>query len=345
MLLQSSDAAIIPPVLRKSLQLALRILALVLLCASISAPADEMTSTVLIGSSRIDVRIEKGAFLVSNKEILAWVQAAADSVATYYGRFPVPSVLLRIIPTRGKGVRNGRTFGEGGGRITIHVGADTTAADLASDWMMTHEMIHLAFPSMADEHHWIEEGISTYVEPIARVRAKHLDASRMWTDVVRDLPQGLPAPGDLGLDHTHTWGRTYWGGALFCFLADIEIHRQTKNHKGLEDALRGILNAGGDIRQSWDLEKALKIGDQATGVAVLLPLYEKMKGQPYNVDLAAIWKELGIEPDGAQVQFINSAPLAKTRDAITYGAAPLASQATRPFAAVAGRTPRNSRSL
>jgi len=32
--------------------------------------------------------------------------------------------------------------------------------------MLTHEMIHLAFPSMADEHHWIEEGLSVYVEPI-----------------------------------------------------------------------------------------------------------------------------------------------------------------------------------
>jgi len=310
-----------------------------------SAPADEMTSTILIGSSRIDVAIEKGTLVLSDKDVLAWVQAAADSVAAYYGRFPVPRVLLRIIPTRGKGVRNGRTFGEGSGRITIHVGAEATTADLANDWMLTHEMVHLAFPSMADEHHWIEEGISTYVEPIARVRAKHLDASRMWADVVRDLPQGLPAAGDRGLDNTHTWGRTYWGGALFCLLADIEIHRQTKNQKGLEDALRGILDAGGDIRQSWDLEKALKIGDQATGVAALLPLYEKMKDQPYNVDLPAIWRELGIESDGGQVRFLDSSPLAKTRDAITYGTAPLASQPAGPFAAVAGRTARTSHPL
>jgi hypothetical protein len=343
--LPCSDAPIILALLRKSFRLALGACLFIILCASVSAPADEMTSTIVIGNSRIDVTTERGSLAVSNTDVLAWVQAAADSVVAYYGRFPVPHVFLRIIPTRGKGVRNGKTFGYDGGRITIHVGEDTTTADLAKDWMMTHEMIHLAFPSMADEHHWIEEGISTYVEPIARVRAKRLDASRMWADVVRDLPQGLPAPGDQGLDHTHTWGRTYWGGALFCFLADIEIHRQTNNKKGLEDALRGILDAGGDIRQSWDLEKALKIGDQATGVPVLLPLYEKMKDQPYNVNLSAIWKELGIESEGAQVRFIDSAPLARTRDAITYGAAPLASQPARPFAAVAGRTARTSSPL
>ena len=39
---------------------------------------------------------------------------------------------------------------------------------------MTHEMVHLAFPSVAREHHWIEEGITTYVEPIARAETGEL---------------------------------------------------------------------------------------------------------------------------------------------------------------------------
>jgi len=164
---------------------------------------------------------------------MKWVRWAAESVTAYYGRFPVPQLLLRIVPSDGKGVRSGRTFGrDNGGFITIHVGKDAQFSDLARDWMLTHEMVHLSFPSVAENHHWIEEGIATYVEPIARVRAGHFDANQMWFEVMRDLHQGLPAAGDEGLDHTHTWGRTYWGGALFCFLADIEIHRETGNKKG-----------------------------------------------------------------------------------------------------------------
>ncbi len=137
--------------------------------------------------------------------------------------------------------------------------------------------------------------------------------------MVRDLHQGLPEPGDKGLDNTHTWARTYWGGALFCFLADVEIHKQTNNRKGLDDALRGILNAGGDIRHDWELTEALRVGDEATGVSVLIPLYNKMKDQPYQVDLPETWKELGIERDGDTVRFIDSAPLAKTRNSISFG--------------------------
>jgi hypothetical protein len=177
-------------------------------------------------------------------------------------------------------------------------------------------MIHLAFPSMADEHHWIEEGISTYVEPIARIRAGHLDEMQMWSDIVRDMPKGQPQEGDEGLDHTHTWGRTYWGGALFCFDADVEIRRKTQNKKGLQDALRGILDAGGAITEDWELTRALKIGDQATGTTVLTDLYQQMKDRPVNVDLAEKWKELGVAKDGGTVRLNDQAPEASIRRAI-----------------------------
>jgi hypothetical protein len=288
-----------------------------LVCLSLVLAKDDMTSTLLIGNARIDVVIEGDNLRVPGKEILRWVQSAAESVAVYYGRFPVPQVLIRIAPFEGRGVRNGRTFGARGGRITIRVGNETSPSDLASDWMLTHEMVHLAFPSVDETHHWIEEGIATYVEPIARIQAGHLKMEQMWFDLVRDMPQGLPQSGDHGLDHTHTWGRTYWGGALFCLLADIEIRRQTNNAKGLEQALRGILDAGGDIRKEWNLEDALRTGDRAVDVNVLEPLYTRMKDKPVSVDLDSLWTQLGVQSDGANVRFNDSATLAAIRRAIT----------------------------
>jgi predicted metalloprotease with PDZ domain len=131
----------------------------------------------------------------------------------------------------------------------------------------------------------------------------------------------LPRREDRGLDFTPTWGRTYWGGALFCLLADIEIRKRTGNRKGLEDALRAILAAGGTIETEWPLTKALRIGDEATGVPVLSELYEKMKASPYPVDLNALWKELGVERKEGLIRFNDSAPLGAIRRAIT-GAKP-----------------------
>jgi hypothetical protein len=297
-----------------------------------------MTSTLLIGGSKIDVTIESGEMKLSPTELLRWVQSAAEAMATYYGRYPLPRVQLRIIPVDGSGVRYGQTFGYDGGLIKIRVGKQTEARELANDWMLTHEMVHLSFPSVPDEHHWIEEGIAVYVEPIARIQAKQMSAEQMWADLIRDMPKGLPRDGDEGLDHTHTWGRTYWGGALFCFVADVEIRKQTHNKKGLQDALRGILDAGGDITHDWELTEAFKIGDRVTGTTVLSEQYAKWKDQPAQVDLASMWKELGIAAEGKSVRVTEDAPLAGVRMAIT---APEASKKSdseiSPSAVFAGR--------
>lgn len=278
--------------------------------------------TVNACGSTIDVRFDgDGDTAAATRDnLLTWVRRAATAVCTYYGKFPAPHLNLDV-HVRGKsGVHSGVTYPEGGGYINIALGADTTVAQLNDDWMLTHEMIHLAFPSMAEKHHWIEEGISVYVEPVARAQAGQLSAERMWREVARDMPQGEPETGDKGLDHTPTWGRTYWGGAMFCLVADVRIRQQTHTHnqKGLQDALRGILAAGGNITQDWEIERAFAVGDKATGTTVLTDLYQQMRDQPNPVDLAALWKQLGVQRSAnGSIQFDASAPLANVREAIT----------------------------
>jgi hypothetical protein len=276
-----------------------------------------MTSTIVIGSSRIDVSFDPADRKLTQAQLLNWVQKAAECVATYYGHYPRPHVRLRIQSSNGHGVHGGMTWGREGGLIRIRVGSDTTVAELADDWMLTHEMVHLAFPSMEDEHHWIEEGLATYIEPIARIQAGQLSADSMWADLVRDMPKGLPQDGDHGLDHTHTWGRTYWGGALFAFMADVEIRKKTNNRKGLQDAMHAILNKGGDITQDWPIENALKVGDDAVGVSVLLPLYKEWKDKPVQVDLPALWTDLGIVFGGGALHYNAKAVHSQIRQAIT----------------------------
>jgi len=268
--------------------------------------------------STIAVHFDGKTETVSREDLERWVNRAATAVCTYYDRFPVPHLTLEIHARGGPGIHHGVTYPRNGGFITISVGPQTRVAQLDDDWMLTHEMIHLAFPSMAGSHHWIEEGISVYVEPIARVQAGELSAAKMWSDVMRDMPQGEPAAGDQGLDRTRTWGRTYWGGALFCLVADVQIRERTNNRKGLQDALRGVLQAGGTINQDWDIERAFAAGDKATGTTVLQDLYHEMRDKPSAVDLLALWKKLGLRRNNdSSVEFIPDAPLAGVREAIT----------------------------
>jgi hypothetical protein len=253
---------------------------------------------------------------LSHEQLLGWVKTSATTVADYYGHFPVPHLTLKMRSTSGSGIRHGVTYPKDGGLIFISVGTEADIAATKEDWVLVHEMIHLAFPSMEDDQHWIEEGISTYVEPVARARKGGMSVKEVWGTFVRDMPKGKPGPDDHGLDNTHTWGRTYWGGAIFCLLADVRIRERTKNRKGLEDALRGI-NSSGNINEDWDINKALAMGDKATGTTVLRDLYNEMRDKPAPVDLDQLWKKLGIQMKDGSVAFNNNAPDANIRKAIT----------------------------
>ena len=290
-------------------------------CAQLSRPNDSAGSSQVLSAcgASIDLAINGDTQQLSPAVITKWVNRAADAVCAYYGRYPVPHVSLNVFIRGRAGVHGGTTYpAANGARIRISVGPGTTEEQLNDDWMLTHEMIHPAFAYMNENHHWIEEGISVYVEPIARVQAGQLSAAEMWRDVVRDMPQGEPEPGDEGLDHMRTWGRTYWGGAMFCLVADVRIREQTHNRKGLQDALRGVVDAGGNIDEDWPIERAFTAGDKATGTTVLMDLYREMRDKPARVDLDAIWQKLGIErkPNGA-IELVSSAPEANIREAIT----------------------------
>jgi len=269
-----------------------------------------------VPGGEIAVGFAPGPLTLPREDLLAWVERSAAAVAAYYGRFPARSTRLLLVPRSGRGVRGGRAWGHRGAAIRITVGEHTHPADLENDWVLVHEMTHLAFPSVPARHHWIEEGLATYVEPIARAQAGQLRPATVWLDLVAGLPKGLPRGGDRGLDHTRTWGRTYWGGALFALLADIEIWRRTRGRAGLREALRAILVAG-NIETASPLEPVLAIGDRATGVPVLGELYQRMKDDPAPVDLEALWRELGVRPEVSGVRLDDTAPLAAARRAIT----------------------------
>src|SRR5258708_8132387 len=104
---------------------------LFLLSFCLAATAGEMTSSLLIGNARIDIMIERTSLPVPVKDILCWVKAAAASVTTYYGRFPVPHVLIRITPFEGKAVRDAMTLGDRGGRYNIRRLAGPSPAGIA----------------------------------------------------------------------------------------------------------------------------------------------------------------------------------------------------------------------
>jgi len=270
---------------------------------------------VAVAGSTVHVEFDRDAFSDS-PAVLVWVRRAADIVAHYYGRFPAAALTLRIVAVPGEGVHGGQTFADPDPFIRIRLGREVTEAQLLSDWVLVHEMTHLAAPDTGEMHAWLSEGLATYVEGVARVQAGNRSEADVWAEQMRAMPQGLPRSGDHGLDHTHSWGRTYWGGAMFCLLADVDIRRRTQLRFGLQDALRALLRASGGMAADWPIARALHTADAAVGTTTLEDLYAQMKDTPVTPDLLALWRELGVEPDGATVRLLDGAPLAPVRHAI-----------------------------
>lgn len=296
---------------------------LLLAAASCAGPA------AVAGAGSVAVEVPGGVVLVTipsqpagvtRAQVLAWVEGSAKTVASYYGAFPISRVEVTIRRGGSGRIGGGRTEGwSGRASIVISVGDGATEADLESDWELTHEMVHLAFPSMPRGKAWIEEGIAVYVEPIARARAGRASVDNIWSWMTKGLPQGLAGVQRRGLDDSRSWGATYWGGALFCLLADVEIRERTDNKKSLDDALRSIVHAGGNVTLNWDLDRAFAEGDKATGVPVLTELHSKMAAGPVDVDLPALWKRLGISVEKSGIVYDDTAPLAAIRRSIATG--------------------------
>lgn len=280
--------------------------------------ASKNSTTLEIGDSRMVLYAELKAFELGEQAIVEWVQNSAQIVADYYGSFPVAEVGLVLDNYNGSGVRTGRAYGQPVLQIIVEIGNFVTQQQLAKDWILVHELIHLSFPDIPDKHHWFEEGLPTYIESIARVQAGDLDERYVWKGFMKGMPKGLPLAGDRGLDNTPSWGRTYWGGALFCFVADMEIRQQTQYKMGLQDAMRAVMNSGLTLDKTASMDEVIEIADKKTGTTVMRDLYERMKDTPEHVNLNVIWDELGIIYDDKTgvVSIDDAAPLSKIRKSI-----------------------------
>lgn len=275
----------------------------------------EATARVRVSGAEIEIVFPAGTSL-DRDLIVAHVERSARAVASYYGKFPVKWVRVEVKPTYGRGIKYGNASGWDGPNIKIYVGVYSNASDFDKDWVVVHEMIHLGFPSLDGRYAWIEEGLATYAEPIARARVGIQSRDEVWKEWVREMPAGLTRESGRGLNYAHGWSRIYWGGALFYLLADIEYHKRTDLRGNLEKAIRGINAQGGNITVEWSVEKALKAGDKAAGAEVLKALFNEMSEEPYEVDLPALWRSLGVEVRGDRVIYDDRAPLARIRDMI-----------------------------
>ncbi len=250
----------------------------------------------------------------------AWARDSAQAVSQFFGGFPVERSLLLIIPKpKQRTVSFGKLLPESSPGIVLEVGQEAKLADLRQDWILVHELFHLGFPSFIGEGKWLDEGLATYYEPIIRARAGFLSETELWLEFARGMPSGLYALEKVGLATTESQRAMYWGGAVFCFLADLEIRTRTHGKLGLENGLRAVLEAGGNATEVWSLNRVLGVIDDALGAPIVRRLAEKYAFRAGPVALEQKLNDLGVHRTAFGVELRDDAPLSELRKTLVMG--------------------------
>ncbi len=280
-------------------------------------PPEPNEQTIHIGDSTLDILFSDNIPDSIRPEFLAWISRSAETVSHYYDRFPVERAGINIIGVDEPGVRTGRAMqGTESPQLLVWVGIGTSPKTLESDWVMVHEMIHLATATLERRHRWLEEGLSVYIESISRAQTGELEPSRVWREFAKRMPNGQLRSADKGLDFTPRWGRTYWGGAVFFLLADIKIRDSTNNEYSLADALKNVLVKGLTMNTNVSIDTLIQTMDEALPSPEIGPLYEQYARQASPFPLEKMWKNLGVDLSGSE-PFNDNAPLACVRQALT----------------------------
>ncbi|MEM9075372.1 MAG: hypothetical protein AAGE52_43145, partial [Myxococcota bacterium] len=244
----------------------------------------------------------------------AWVRRSAEIVTEYYeGRFPVPR--LRV-ETPSRGSRIGWGFHRGGRVVRVGVGSSATRRDFERDWVLLHEMLHTGFPSLDRRFRWMREGLSTYLETALRRRAGILDEDEVWSRWLERMPEGMQGDQLGPLDRRRSWGATYWGGALWWLLVDVELRRRTNNRKSVRDVILGAIRRGGDARRVWPMARLISVSDVSTGTSAFSDLYARYASGEGELDLEGLWNRLGVSQRDDEIVFDDRAPLASVRRAL-----------------------------
>jgi hypothetical protein len=251
-------------------------------------------------------------------DLVDWVRRTAEAESNYWRGFTADQSMLGLVPMEGRhGVGFGRTVPGGGATIMVEVGRDVEQRRLFDDWVLVHELIHTGMPFIDGGGTWLMEGAATYVEPIIRARAGWKTEDEVWKEWIDHMPRGSGAfTGGLADAEGQ---ENYWGGATFMLMADVGIRRATRGARGLEDCLDGALWAGLDATRRVSVEEFARACDRATATEVMSALVSAHYRKRQAVDLAALWKRLGVGEAAGRITYDDSAPDARWRKMIVTG--------------------------
>lgn len=256
----------------------------------------------------------------------AWIEDAARSVAAVYGRFPVPSPQVLVMPGARAAEPTPWAYVLRGGQAAAHffVNQRRPLAEYVEDWTAPHELSHLFLPYVNSTDAWLSEGMATYYQNVVRARSGAITPAEAWQRMHSGFRRGIDKSQKdqslaLATERMFREGgymRVYWHGTAILLAADVELRKRSGGAQSLDSVLERFGRCCLDPDVEWTARKVFARFDEISGTDIFTRLYEREVQSPRFMDLAPVYAELGLVALGGKVELRDDAPGAVIRDAI-----------------------------
>lgn len=254
-----------------------------------------------------------------------WIQQASAAVTTLYGRFPLATSQVLVVPSgaQDEAVPWAQVLRGGAPAAHFFVDQHRPLDEYLEDWTAAHELSHMLLPYVARRDAWLSEGFASYYQNVLRARAGMLPEQTAWKKLFAGFARGRKGTRGATLAEIsrdmHRQGaymRVYWSGAAIALLADVELRRRSAGRHSLDTAMQAIAECCLPSDRRWRAREVFSLMDEATGDVVFAELYDRYVNSRQFPDVTSVADELGIADRRGRLRFSEDSDAVALRSAI-----------------------------
>lgn len=276
-----------------------------------------------VPGATLRLAILNGASRDTHEHIYNWIEHGARAITQLYGRFPVASPQILVVPVgeHGEPVPWGQVLRGGGPAAHLFIDQTRPVSEFYRDWTLTHELSHFLHPYVGSSGSWLAEGLASYYQNILQARIGTLSERRAWQKLHEGFQRGIKqARTGRTLEHVsrnmsrnHQYMRVYWSGAAISLLADVALRQQGKSLDfAMSELQKCCLKA---TRPSSAYEVMDKL-DSLTETKIFTDLYHQYVYSDEFPDMRQAYQKLGLTTKRNKLIFSNDASSVALRRAI-----------------------------
>jgi hypothetical protein len=274
---------------------------LITLCTLLLTPVAAQAQYVEAESAGTTLQIRFAGPIADTRadEIVRWLQDVAADIGHVYGRFPVDSLGVVVIPHQrnardtGSPVPFGRVTRRGQETVELYIDPNRPISEFYADWTLTHEFSHLMLPRIAWQQRWISEGFASYYQNVLMARAGHYSTRTALQKLSAGFERGRNSRPQLSPNEAAQEGirtaryKIYWSGAAIALLADVALREQSQGEESLDVVLGRFQECCLPSRRRWSGQEFFEKLDALVMSPVFMPLYRRYANQPGFPDVDA----------------------------------------------------------